>query len=201
MANASAIILIIILLAIIFYFFGNRNFSETEFQSTTSTTSTTSSSAAINQPNFLRRKYYIDISSGKGLTWFGNSTINDIRTAFSDWQNAENNFIQFYEVNDSSADITIKFVSGINQSVTTKTIGETYVSVGLIKGSIQIVPQGVPCRNVGIIEHELGHIIGLEHNETNRFDIMYPLQSYGCDQSISDFDVQQARNFIEQLIS
>jgi hypothetical protein len=199
MANASAIILIIVLLAVIFYFFINQNFPTREFHQ--STTSTTSSSIAINQSNFLRRKYYIDISSGKGLTWFGNSTINDIRTAFSDWQNVENNFIQFYEVNDSSAEITIQFVGGINQTTTTKTIGETYVSVGLIKGSIQFVPQGVPCRNVGIIEHELGHIIGLEHNETNRFDIMYPLQSYGCDQTISDFDVQQAHNFIEQLIS
>ncbi len=206
MANVYAVSLVVILLAIAFYFFSNSNqtipgATISQTPSSTETTTQNQTTTQIQPTNFLQRRYYINVSSGKGVTWFDNSTVSDVRSAFSDWQNAENGFIKFNEVDSPPADITISFVSGISQNATAKTIGETFVSLGLIKGTIQFVPQGVPCRNVGIIAHELGHIIGLEHNETNRFDTMYPLQSYGCDQSISQYDIDQAHLLIAELIS
>lgn len=196
-------VLIVLIAAAGFYFFTQINKTlTTGLHKQTETTTTTSPTTATSiSTNFLRRKFYINIFSGTGLTWFDNSTLTDVRDGIYAWQYATNNLIQFTEANNSSADITIAFVSGINQTPTSKTIGETYSREGLIKGSIQIVPQGVPCRNVGIITHEIGHIIGLDHNETNRFDIMYPLQSYGCDQNISSYDSEQAKKLIEELIS
>lgn len=199
----SVVVISILIVAVGLYFFTQKNFTPAIKSSTETQTSTTVTSSATTSTvnNFLRRKFYINYSSGNGLIWFGNSTITDVRDGIYAWQTATNGLIQFNEVNDTNADITVSFVSGINQTTTTKTIGETYAKVGLIKGSIQIIPQGVPCRNVGIIEHELGHIIGLDHNQTNRFDIMYTFQSYGCDQNISAYDVDKAKNLINELIS
>ena len=204
MVSAILIVVVIILIAAgAFYFLSQTNkpltnelHKQTGTTTAISATTTTSTSA-----NFLRRKFYINFSSGTGLIWFDNSTITNVRDGIYAWQYATNNLIQFTEVNNSNADIAISFTSGINQTATSKTIGETYSREGLIKGSIQIVPQGPPCRNIGIIMHEIGHIIGLDHNETNRFDIMYPLQSYGCDQNISSYDSEQAKKLIEELIS
>jgi len=202
MVNRTASLALVILLILIgYYSLTWQNKTESTTITTTSSTNPLSTTSTASLPNFLRRKFYINESSGAGLQWFSNDIIKNVRDGVYIWQYETDNMLQFYEVNDSNADIVIQFVSGISQNSTTKTIGETYVKTGLIKGNIQIVPQGVPCRNVGITMHELGHVIGLDHNTTNRFDIMYPLQSYGCDQNISSYDVVLAKQQIEELIS
>jgi len=203
MVNLIGIAILLVLIVLASWYFLSKTEQSNPVIETRETTSTSALTTTITSDiaNFLQRKFYINVSSGIGVTWFGNSTLRDVRDGFNAWQSATDNLIQFNEVNDSNADIIVEFTGELNKTPSTKTIGETFVRTGLIKGSIQIVPQGVPCRNSGILIHELGHIIGLEHNQTNRFDIMYSLQSYGCDQNISSYDAEEAKKLIEELIS
>ena len=203
MVNLIGIVILLVLIVLSSWYFLSKTEQSNPVIETRETTSTSALTTTITSDiaNFLQRKFYINVSSGIGVTWFGNSTLRDVRNGFNAWQSATDNLIQFNEVNDSNADIIVGFTGELNKTPSTKTIGETFVRTGLIKGSIQIVPQGLPCRNTGILAHELGHIIGLEHNQTNRFDTMYPFQSFGCDQNISSYDAEEAKKLIEELIS
>ena len=199
MVSLAIVAVLIILLVFIglYFLLTNQNLPTTEFQTETTTSETTTTSST----NFLRRTYYINTTSGIGVSRFDNNTLKDVRNGFNAWQLATNSLIQFTEVNYSNASIEVSFVDELNRSTSTITIGETFVRSGLIKGTIQIVPQALSCRNTGIMIHEIGHIIGLEHNQTERSDIMYPLQNLACGQSISSYDAEHAKMLIEDLIS
>jgi len=177
--------------------------SQVDLFSPTTTTSTTSTSVPVTTTfpvaKSLTRETFLDVKSGEGLIWFTNSTVSDARTAMRIWEEKTNNLIKFEEIRgEPAADMVIKFSGSLNESNPGfKTVGEAYIYLGQVRGTIYVLPSSLPCRNQGRIMHEIGHIIGLNHSEYY-MSVMYPIES--CVQNITDEDGRAAIDLISQII-
>jgi len=167
----------------------NKVTSQTTTQIITASTTQTTTENTIKKANqTIPIRVFIDESSGKGLTFFDNFTVSDVRVALKVWEN-RTKVIQFIDVNNEKvADITIKWSSNLTSEPGKKTVGEAWYRSGLIGGILYLLPSGMSCRNQNRAMHEIGHLFGLNHS-TDYMSVMYQYES--CAQSITDDDVNK----------
>ena len=118
-----------------------------------------------------------------------------MQTAFAEWEEVADSIVRFKFVSKpTEADITVQFVDFVtncssNHAVgcahtTTRgrnyykaliTIGTKESNVVLNQGVFQQVDSQRPVNNIyGVMLHEIGHAIGLDHSQNNQ-SIMYPV--------------------------
>lgn len=186
---ALVILLAAVLLVVGFNRLPNETISKTitttsTSQSITSITQTTSTTTQQNQTIPLR--VFIDENSGKGETFFDNSTVADVRTALKIWEE-RTKILEFIGVsNEKVADIVIKWSSNLTTKPGVKVVGEAWYRTDTIGGTVYLLPSGMSCRNQNRAMHEIGHLFGLNHS-TDYQSIMYQYES--CAQNITDEDV------------
>jgi predicted Zn-dependent protease len=167
----------------------NKTTSQTTTQIITASTTQTTTENTIKKANqTIPIRVFIDESSGKGLTFFDNYTVSDVRVALKTWEN-RTKVIQFIEIdNGKIADIVIKWSSNLTTVRGKKVVGEAWYRVENIGGTIYLLPSGVSCRNQNRAMHEIGHLFGLNHS-TDYMSVMYQYES--CAQSITNEDVNK----------
>jgi hypothetical protein len=145
---------------------------------------------------------YIDRASGLNYpALFENRRINDVYNAMQKWTNKTNGAVRFQEVNDTSSDIIVQWVSA-----TYETPGKTWKVLGEVvpnfrKTYINITLSPYDCQNVYTMLHEFGHALNLAHSEKYYFlengikknDIMYFYST--CDEP--DISPDEASTLIE----
>lgn len=197
--EAFSFVVLLALVSIYFWstFNSHKSVEPNQASSTTLLVSTTTTVSPVNKS--LTREVFLDIKSGEGLPWFSNKTLDDVRSGMKIWEERTNHSIKFEEVRgESVADIAIKFSNYFNiSSPGKKTIGEAFVYLGEIRGTIYLSPSGASCRNQVRAIHEIGHIIGLNHS-TAHSSVMYPIES--CVQNITDDDARIAVELISQFV-
>jgi len=133
-------------------------------------------------------KFFIDTESCKS------DTIKDMNDAAAIWQNDTQGTISFLFVNNSAdAQVNVQCERKLSREkegrVIIETIGETrprVINTGLynltIEAEVAFLIRSVQCIQPIVHLHELGHVLGLGHNE-NPKSIMYQYES--CDQKIT----------------
>lgn len=104
-----------------------------------------------------------------------------MRNAFSKWQNASGNRIKFQYTAKAKADIIVIFTDktdGLESELggySTKTNGTT-----ITNGEIKIASKSKLAKKhtntyiYNTMIHEVGHVIGMQHNSTKLSSVMYP---------------------------
>ncbi len=110
-----------------------------------------------------------------------NLTLRNIRTAFDMWENATKGRVKFVQSDSTPEDgIAIRLVTNLSGD----TIGEAapygvvLQDYTLINGGVmELEPAYGGAENLVQIVHEIGHIMGLGHDD-NSHSVMYPWNAY-----------------------
>lgn len=134
-----------------------------------------------------------------------NLTLENLRYAFDEWENATRDRVRFVQVNESPEQgVMIEIVpSLVNFSMGKETIGEaapTYYQFAdysvIVGGDMKIFPLYGGSENRVTLVHEMGHIMGLDHNN-NSHSVLYPWNAYS--QEITP-DILEALDILYQDI-
>ena len=115
-----------------------------------------------------------------------NLTLYNLRLAFSQWENATRGKVRFVQANNSPEEgIIIEILpSLVNFTKGRETIGEAapvYYDLGsyslIVGGRMLIFPLYGGAENRVTLVHEIGHIMGLDHN-SNPHSVLYPTNIY-----------------------
>lgn len=151
-------------------------------------------------------RYYMDVSSGAGLSGFGEDDPEYVRQAMRTWEEKTNGVVSFQEVDsETDAEIVISWFPSLSDTPTSRVVGEGGPTKAvetegrytlLAGGEIFLLPTDNKCVGVNRPVHEMGHVLGLGHAPPGYGDIMYP-NELDCRQNITQVTVDAINSIYE----
>lgn len=157
--------------------------------------------------NHVPIRFYMDTSSGEGLTGFDSEDLEYVRTAAKVWEEKTGGVVSFVEVADpEEAELVISWSASLTQMTGGRVVGEggptRAIETGgkytlLEGGEVFLIPTENRCVGVNRPVHEIGHVLGLGHAPAGFGDIMFS-KEISCNQNITGVTVRAIEILYEE---